>query len=268
MENSAGTPSSTRGHGWPRIVLSVVSHGQGALVRLLLADIDKYCDVQSIHVVLTLNIVEPLPFVPGEYRFPVSVIENSIPTGFGANHNAAYRHLPSDFYCVANPDIRLTADPFPVLLDCATRVGRIGIVAPAIRGAGGEAENSARRFPTPWKILRKYFGTRRLIEYPHNDSTYFPDWIAGMFMLVPSTVYAEMKGFDERYFLYYEDVDFCGRLRLAGYEVACCPQAVVSHVAQRDSHRKAKYRVWHVRSMVRFFSSAVFMRLMWRRLWC
>lgn len=251
----------------PLIVLSVVSHGQGSLVKQLLADIEKYCAGLPIHIVLTLNIAEPQFHDPREYKFPISVIVNIAPKGFGANHNAAFRHVASDFYCVVNPDIRLAADPFPALLNCSMSSRNIGLVAPQILSPGGEHENSARRFPTPWGIVKKYFGSRRSIEYPPNPSTYFPDWVAGMFMLVPSQVYAEMKGFDESYFLYYEDVDLCGRLRLAGYEVACCPQAVVTHAAQRDSHRKARYRVWHVRSMLRFFSSVVFIRLMWRRLW-
>lgn len=260
---SSSAKSSVR----PQIVLSVVSHGQGSYVKQLLADIEKYCDELSIHVLLTLNIAEPQFHNPGEYKFPISVIVNLAPKGFGANHNAAFRHVASDFCCVVNPDIRLVADPFPALLDCAMSSRNIGLVAPQILSPGGEHENSARRFPTPWRIVKKYFGNRRLIEYPHTSCTYYPDWIAGMFMLVPSHVYAEMKGFDESYFLYYEDVDLCGRLRLAGYEIACCPQVVVTHMAQRDSHRKIKYRMWHVGSMVRFFSSVVFVRLLWRSLW-
>lgn len=267
METAVGLPFPVHGSEQPRIVLSVVSHGQGSLVRLLLADIKKYCDTRPVHVVLTLNIPEPQPFSPGEYKFPISVIANLAPQGFGANHNAAFRQVTSDFYCVVNPDIRLDADPFPGLLKCVMNAENIGLVAPQIQNPGGEHENSARRFPTPWRIVKKYFGNRRLIEYPHTSCTYYPDWVAGMFMLVPSHVYAEVKGFDESYFLYYEDVDLCGRLRLAGYEIACCPRVVVTHMAQRDSHRKIRYRIWHVGSMVRFFLSVVFVRLLWRSLW-
>jgi GT2 family glycosyltransferase len=84
-------------------------------------------------------------------------------------------------------------------------------------------------------------------------------------MLLPSKIFAQVAGFDERYFLYYEDVDFCARLRLLGYDIVLCPQAKVFHYAQRDSHDSFKYFVWHVRSMLRFFVSMVFWRVQFKK---
>jgi GT2 family glycosyltransferase len=80
-------------------------------------------------------------------------------------------------------------------------------------------------------------------------------------MLFPRQVFEQLHGFDERYFLYYEDVDMCGRLQLAGYKVAVCPQAQIVHHAQRSSHRSLKYLRWHLASMLRFFFSPVYRQL-------
>ena len=80
-------------------------------------------------------------------------------------------------------------------------------------------------------------------------------------MLFPSGIFERLGGFDERYFLYYEDVDICGRLRLQGHEVVLCPQAKVTHHAQRTSHRSVRYLRWHLTSMLRFFFSSVYRRL-------
>jgi hypothetical protein len=76
-----------------------------------------------------------------------------------------------------------------------------------------------------------------------------------MFMLFPARVYAAVGGFDERYFLYYEDVDLCCRLRLAGHEVFLAPEAVAVHDGRRDSHRRPGYFLRHLQSMARFFLS-------------
>jgi hypothetical protein len=82
-----------------------------------------------------------------------------------------------------------------------------------------------------------------------------PDWVAGMFMLFRNELFREIGGFDERYFLYYEDVDLCFRLRQHGYDVVLVPDARAAHFAQRQSHRNPRYLLWHVRSLVRFLLS-------------
>jgi hypothetical protein len=79
------------------------------------------------------------------------------------------------------------------------------------------------------------------------------DWIAGMFMLFPAAVFAKLGGFDEAYFLYYEDVDLCSRLRAQGREVLVSSGVSVIHDARRASHRNPKYLRWHLSSMLRFF---------------
>ena len=130
----------------------------------------------------------------------------------------------------------------------------------------GVIEDSARKFPTPFKILCKAFGGCRGSDYAIKDETIFPDWVGGMFMLFRREVFEELGGFDEGYFLYYEDVDLCARLRLRGYKVALCPVAKVVHHAQRSSHRNFRYLKWHLASMIRFFCSSPFLKICWLRL--
>ena len=68
-------------------------------------------------------------------------------------------------------------------------------------------------------------------------------------MVFPARVFAELRGFDERYFLYYEDVDLCCRARLAGYDVLLDETACVTHDGLWDSHRNPRYLRWHLASM-------------------
>jgi GT2 family glycosyltransferase len=114
-------------------------------------------------------------------------------------------------------------------------------------------EDSARRFPTPVSILRKAVARRAEVDYPIKDETIYPDWVAGMFMVFPHEVFAALGGFNERYFLYYEDVNLCARLMLAGKRVALCPSASAIHDARRQSLRSLRYLRWHLSSMMRYF---------------
>jgi N-acetylglucosaminyl-diphospho-decaprenol L-rhamnosyltransferase len=249
--------------------ISIVSHGQSRLTSYLLEDIERYCLGVSLHVTVTLNIPEPLCFDARSFRFPVHLLQNTRPQGFSANHNAAFRYgqreYPCEYFSVINPDIRFSSDPFPGLMACLEG-GRAGVVAPLVLNTEGEIEDSARRFPTPLRILARALGKSRRPDYAVDRGTASPDWVAGMFMLFPTNTYHRVGGFDEGYFLYYEDVDLCARLKVSGYDVQFCPSVRVVHDAQRQSHRNLKYLRWHITSMMRFFLSRVYLSLVWQQI--
>jgi N-acetylglucosaminyl-diphospho-decaprenol L-rhamnosyltransferase len=246
------------------VTISVVSHAQIELIKSLLDDINRYCRASRLELILTLNVDELLPFSLDDYFFSIKVIKNSNPLGFGANHNQAFKHASGQYFCVINPDIRLSSNPFQQLMSCFYDAS-FGVVAPVVRGLDGGMEDSARRFPSPLKILCKVFGKCRGSDYLVAEIPIFPDWVGGMCMVFPSGVFKKIGGFDQRYFLYYEDVDLCGRLMLSGYKSVVCPQATVVHHAQRSSHRNLKYLRWHLASMMRFFLSSVYWRLQWHK---
>src|SRR5512134_542237 len=95
------------------VSISIVSHRHGALVHDLLRDIERFCT--GVEVLLTVNVEEALAFDPASFAYPLKIIRNSRAKGFGANHNAAFKHAAGGCFCVLNPDIRLNANPFPIL---------------------------------------------------------------------------------------------------------------------------------------------------------
>ena len=246
------------------ITISIVSHNQASLVQLLLSDLKAQCNTYPLKVTITLNLPEKLNFKLSDYPFPTTVIENESPKGFSANHNQAFKRSDESFFCVMNPDIRIHTDPFPALL-LGLQNASIGLVAPLIIGEHGLVEDSARTFPTPFRIICKLFKGCKGGDYAIKNDPIFPDGVGGMFMLFPRAVFEKLGGFNERFFLYYEDVDLCARLRLLGYEVALYPRAQVNHDARRSSHASFKYFKWHLSSMLRFFCSVVFLQVIWRK---
>lgn len=249
----------------PKLSVSIVSHLQADMVADLLADLDNLCDVYSIEVILTLNISEVLGFGLEDYSFPIVLQRNVAPAGFSSNHNRAFSLSKGDIFCVMNPDIRLCGDPFPALVACLDNTA-VGAVAPLVLSPSGAVEDSARRFPTPFTIACKAFGGCGANDYTVTHLPVLADWLGGMFLVFSRSVFTQLCGFDQRYFLYYEDVDICARLCLRGYRVMLIPQARVIHHAQRSSHRKFKYFYWHVQSMVRFFLSPVFLKVQLRKI--
>ena len=223
-------------------------------------DLDRHCKTYPLEVLLTLNLPEELPFDTGGFHFPVNTHTNTVSQGFSENHDRAFARSTGQLFCVMNPDIRINEEVFPALHGCLQDVS-VGVAAPVVAGADGSMENSARRFPTPLKILCKALGGCSGGDYAVKDEIVYPEWVAGMFMLFRREVFEKMGGFDERYHLYYEDVELCVRLRLQGYRAALCPDAKVVHHAQRSSHRNLRYMKWHLASMLRFFFSSSFLKI-------
>lgn len=243
----------------PRIAVSIVSHRQASLLPPLLADLAAQKGDAELSVFVTLNVPEALSFNPSQIPFAVTIIENASRKGFGANHNAAFAKMArdgdADYFCVVNPDIRIIGQSFfSRLLSSAAGLASCGVVTPVVKNSRMELEDHARKLPTPFVLARKFFGFK---EPPTAGE---PEWVAGMFMLFPRGVFARLGGFNEKFFLYYEDVDLCCRLRLAGYRIVVAPDAEVIHDARRASHRRPYYFFRHLSSALRFFLSRVYFR--------
>jgi N-acetylglucosaminyl-diphospho-decaprenol L-rhamnosyltransferase len=235
------------------ISVSIVSHGQAELAAHLFGDLRAHKPA-GIEVILTLNIEETLPFDPDSFPFSVKTIRNASPRGFATNHNAAFKFAGGNYFCVLNPDIRVTADPFLALVR-ELRNPAIGAVAPLILDPDGAIEDSARPFPTFSSLVCKALGAEPKRYYEIGKESISPDWVGGMFMLLRRDAFAAVGGFDPRYHLYYEDVDLCARLRLARYDIRLVPSASAVHVARRQSRRDIRYFFWHLRSMIRYILS-------------
>lgn len=240
--------------------ISVVSHGQMRLVLNLMNDIQNFCSGHSIELILTLNISEAVDFDLGAFSYPIKIIKNEASKGFGENHNQAFRAARGNYFCVVNPDIRLHDCPIATLID-RLQDRSIGIVGPKVLSPTGSVEDSARRFPTFNRVIKKVFHRQVAPDYSLSGNVVDVDWVAGMFMVFDRRVFQKISGFNERYFLYYEDVELCARLQLAGLRVVVEPSVQVVHHAQRSSHRNLKYLWWHSGSLLRFLTSTEYRQL-------
>ena len=216
----------------------------GGLVGQLLA----FPEVAQI--IVTLNVPESVALPNNDAR--VRMIGNAEPKGFGANHNAAFAYCTQTFFCPLNPDIEFDRNPFPVL-SAALGGNRVALVVPLVRSPDGKIEDSMRHFPTLGSLLMKALGGndgRYVVREGQAD--FAPEWVAGMFMLFRSRDFLDLGGFDERFFLYYEDVDICVRVWQKGMRILACPKVSVIHDARRDSRRSLRHLRWHMGSMARF----------------
>jgi GT2 family glycosyltransferase len=237
----------------PLISLSIVSHGQGALVSALLDDLggSAWHGGRSFEVIVTLNLPEDESWLNGPFRFPLKIVRNERAKGFGANHNAAFSVANGAMFAVVNPDIRLADFRIEPLLVEASRA-RVGVCGPLVHSPSGGVEDNARRYPTIPRLIGRQLRSGSGPDYRADGSVQSVEWLAGMFMLFPAAIYAAIGGFDERYFMYLEDVEICRLLRRRGYDVRWVGTTAVVHDAARASRRSRQHMSWHLQSLVRF----------------
>ncbi len=233
------------------VTVSIVSHGQLQLVLPLIEQLSLHSGFVIDKVLLTLNLPESESAVSCDAKFPISTIRNAQPKGFGANHNYAFQYCSTPWFLVLNPDIRLHSDVLTALLAVADT--RSAVLAPRIFEPGKKSPEAHRKLITPLEIIDR----KRPAYLPPSK----PEWIPGLFMLLRQAAYLQVQGFDsKRFFMYGEDFDISARMVLAGWNLQIVEDVVATHEAQRASHAKAGHLYWHVKSLLKIWSSPVFWR--------
>lgn len=190
------------------------------------------------------------------------LVRNEQNLGFARGVNQGLAVTSGPLVLIMNPDCRLASGAFESLRNELEHVGRCAIAGPRILNPDGSIQGSARGDPD---MLTGLFGRttllRRLwpnlpvsrrnvvsdVAVPGGNAASDVDWVSGACMLARRDALSSVNGFDERYFLYWEDADLCRRLRARGYSVRYAPGATAIHRVGHSSRdaRSSAIRAFH-----------------------
>jgi len=241
------------------ITLSIVSHGDAGKISQLLASLQKHEPVAArFQLILTDNLRDELPDLDPAPWASLHILRNDHQMGFAQNHNRAFKLAQGRYFAILNPDLIFEQPVFERLIT-SLHTQRADLIAPKIVDENGAVQDSFRSLPSPFEIIRRRLPGYKFETFqPDHEGLLHPDWIAGMFWLMDADVFRRLGGMDERYRLYFEDVDFCTRARLQGMKLLVDSQTQVRHNAQRSSRRSLYYLFLHTWSALRFFTSPVY----------
>jgi GT2 family glycosyltransferase len=199
-------------------------------------------------------------------EFPtVQLIQNSVNRGFAAGCNQGIRASASDLVLLLNPDTLLDGWELRKLLDVMRDQPNIGACGPRILNADGSLQPSCRRFPTLGAMLCDELGLGRLFPrsqcfakyrmsgWQHNE-TREVDQLMGSCLLLRRAALDQLSLLDERFFLYFEEVDLCWRLRQCGWRVLFVADATVTHLGGLSSKTDRRNALLHrYRSLFAFY---------------
>lgn len=193
----------------------------------------------------------------------VRLIRSDTNLGFGAGVNLAARSCSREFLLVLNPDTYFTENSTVPALAAFDRA--VGVVGLDLVSPQGRRQYAARHFyslmdvigrRTPLGMfwpLRSRVKRHLMVDSWCSEKIFEADWVIGAGFIIRRSVFEDIGGMDEFFFLYMEDVDLCARVWQAGYRVVAVPGAVIMHEHRRASAsffgRAARV---HFRSLMRF----------------
>lgn len=200
-----------------------------------------------------------------KYDF-VHLIEAEENQGFGHGHNQVLKQSSNRYGLICNPDILVEPGTVEKMIDTLQTDSSLAAVVPKVLNEDGSTQYLVRqkldvfdyflRF-IPFKFVKRIFDKRlSFFECRDLSDTTNTDikMGSGCFMLVDITKFNGISGFDERYFMYFEDNDLSLRFGQAGYRIRYVPSLSVVHLYGKGAHRSRKLFIIFMQSMVRFFN--------------
>lgn len=197
-------------------------------------------------------------------EFPwVRLIACNDNVGFPKGNNIGLAESKGSAILLLNPDTVVLDDALPLMLTYLEAHPDVGALGPMVLNPDRTIQSSRRRFPTPataffestWLenlapgLLRHYYA----LDLP-DDQTADVDWLTGACILIPRAVYESVGGMDEGYFMYSEELDWCRRIKAAGWRVVYYPEARIIHHYGKSSEQAVTAR--HInfqRAKLRYF---------------
>jgi GT2 family glycosyltransferase len=164
-----------------------------------------------------------------EFRF----IYNHVNGGFANGNNLGVKNSTGEFLLFLNPDTVIREDETGKLLQAAKSNPGYYILSCRQVNEKGKENNVFGQFPGIWNLtgfqrsLAQIFKSKKIDG--NNSEVLFPDWVSGSLIMIKSDLFREIKGFDEDFWMYYEDVDICRRIHDIGRKVAFYRNMTIEH---------------------------------------
>jgi hypothetical protein len=245
----------------------IVSYNSSAVLGPCLESLKRQSLFDSTEVVVVDNASSDGTPAMVRERYPwVTLIAGRKNVGFSRGVNAGIREARGEYFLILNPDTVVGRDSIEKMVAFMKRTPDAGIVGPKLVNDDGSLQYSCRRFYT-WKVLvlrrtvlGKIFKNSRsvadhlMLDFDH-ETTREVDWILGACLLVRREAVESVGLLDERFFLYFEDVDWCYRMKHKDWKVYYHPQSVVVHSYARGSAQSVINRsfVAHLASLIRYY---------------
>ncbi|WP_262732434.1 glycosyltransferase family 2 protein [Gaetbulibacter sp. NE] len=193
-----------------------------------LESIEKQCQGFSYEIIIWDNDSKDnsIEFLQDNYIDKIKLIASKDNLGFAGGNNAAAKYAKGKYLLLLNNDTILLKSP-KIAIKLMEKESNVGVVGMKMLGSEKEYRYSAGRYPNPIRLLKlSLLFEKRGSFKTGRFKTKTPktiDWIEGSFLLTKIDIWKKLKGLDERFFMYAEDIDYCKRVNNLGYLLKYIP---------------------------------------------
>jgi len=185
--------------------------------------------------------------------------------GFGAAHNKVLGKINelSSYHLILNPDVVFNPLIINNLIQEIKKDSNLAMIAPKVLFPNGKHQFSCRRYPSLFELFIRRIPSLKYVfknkyskgVYKDKDLTkpFFAEYLTGCFQLYKTEDLLKINGFDERYFLYMEDVDICKKLDQIGKKKMYYPKEEITHILKQGSTKSLKLFIRHSMSVLKYF---------------
>jgi GT2 family glycosyltransferase len=219
----------------------VVTYNSSDVIRECLSSLVAVANELPLEIIVVDNdSTDETPEIVSQEFPSVKLIHNNN-TGYGAGNNRGFKAAIGEYIAIINPDLIISPDALKALVNHLEENTNVGIVGPKLLDGNGNLIDSACPPYSAWRSLSKYFGlekfsTKLVSGDYYNKSINMQEpfnvaWLGGACLVMSREVYHQLKGFDEDFFLFVEDVDICNRAQNNGWDIVYLPNTIVTHYA-------------------------------------
>lgn len=251
--------------------ISIVTYNSESVIRKTLDSIIKYQPSKQLKQLFLVdnNSTDQTTSILSHYakRYKkINFIRNTRNIGYGSGHNVAIKMIDSKYHVICNPDIIIHNDLFTPMVSFMDQHDDVAIICPKFQYLNGECQPLNRRYPTVLDLFLRRIENlhsiptfkKRVNYYSMMDVGYdhicAVPFVSGAFMFCRTEPLKQVDGFDEKYFLYFEDADLSRKIQKKGYQTLYYPYSVVSHGYKRASNRETKMMMIFITSAIKYFN--------------
>lgn len=221
------------------VSIIILSYNTRNLLRACLSSVNKILPQKDVEIIVVDNASsdESAAMVKKEFK-NVRLIENSENAGFAKGCNLGASYAGGEYLLFLNSDTIVESDNLSIFLKDFSENTKIAIIGGLLKNNDGSTQRSYGNFYTLSRVFSMLFlGEKREISKIDTQKRLIVDWVSGGFMMVRRDIFKKIKGFDEKFFMYIEDMEFCYRAKREGFLTLFDPLWGVEHVGQGSSNR-------------------------------
>ncbi len=230
----------------------IVNYNTKNLTKNCLNSIFANCKSINFEIIVVDNNSQDssIEMLKKDFGDKIKLIANNENIGFGPANNQGAKIAKGKYLFFLNSDTIIKSDIFSAIKIFLNSNKDIGVISPKLLLAdGSEQERAYGKFPTLFSVIAEKFKRPKIVK----NKSLEVDWVSGAALIIRKDIFKRVSGFDEKFFMYFEDIDLCRRVKDFGYKIIVFSEIAVIHLGGKSLNKFSKRKEYYYKSQNYFY---------------